>query len=109
MCSSTLSLTWRLGGMGGQRHASVALPTRRTRYPLYRKLSVPQGRSGRLRKILPNRDFFFFTKIGVLGARVFSHCLRAFADRMLSQIAWQQQSHCSVYFATRDCRPLVVI
>ena len=28
-----------------------SLPTRKTRYPLYRKLSGPQGRSGQVRKI----------------------------------------------------------
>ena len=38
-------------GVGGQRHATVALPRGKTRYPLYRRLSGPQGRSGRMRKI----------------------------------------------------------
>ena len=40
-------------GVGGQRHAAAALPPGKTRYPLYRKLSGPQGRSGRVRKISP--------------------------------------------------------
>ena len=35
----------------GQRHASAALPPGKTRYPLYRRLGGPQGRSGRVRKI----------------------------------------------------------
>jgi hypothetical protein len=35
--------------VGGQRHAPAALPPRKTRYPLYRRL----GRSGRVRKISP--------------------------------------------------------
>jgi hypothetical protein len=42
MCSSTLSLTSTLDGVGGQRHASVALSPRNTRYPLYRRLGGPR-------------------------------------------------------------------
>ena len=40
-------------GVGGQHHALAALPPGRTRYPLYRRLGRPQGRSGRRRKISP--------------------------------------------------------
>ena len=40
-------------GVGGQRHAPAALPPGKTRYPLYRRLDGPQGRSGRVRKISP--------------------------------------------------------
>ena len=39
--------------VGGQRHAPAALPPGKTRYPLYWRLGGPQGRSGRVRKILP--------------------------------------------------------
>ena len=39
--------------MRGQRHAPAALPPGKTRYPSYRRLGEPQGRSGRLRKISP--------------------------------------------------------
>jgi hypothetical protein len=35
----------------GQRHALAALPPEKTRYPLFRRLGGPQGRSGRLQKI----------------------------------------------------------
>ena len=38
-------------GVGGQRHAPAALEPGITRYPLYRRLGGPQGRSGRVRKI----------------------------------------------------------
>jgi hypothetical protein len=38
-------------GVGGQHHAPAALPPGNTRYPLYRRLGEPQGRSGRVRKI----------------------------------------------------------
>ena len=40
-------------GVGGQRHAPVSLSPGKTRYPLYRRLDGPQGRSGRVRKISP--------------------------------------------------------
>ena len=43
--------------MGGQRHASAALPPGKSRYPFYRRLGGPQGRSGRLRKISPPPGF----------------------------------------------------
>jgi hypothetical protein len=37
--------------MGGQHHGPAALPPGKTRYPLYRRLSGPQGQSRRVRKI----------------------------------------------------------
>ena len=56
MYSSTLPLTLALDGVGGQ-HAPAALPPGKTRYPLYRRLGGPQGRSGQVRKIsLPHPD-----------------------------------------------------
>jgi hypothetical protein len=39
--------------VGGQRHAPAALPPGKTRYPLYKRLDEPQGRSGRGRIIMP--------------------------------------------------------
>ena len=44
-------------GLGGQRHAQAALPLGMTRYPLYRRLGRPQGRSGVVRKISPPPGF----------------------------------------------------
>ena len=38
-------------GVGGHHHAPAVLPPGKTRYPLYRRLGRPQGRSGRVRKI----------------------------------------------------------
>jgi hypothetical protein len=56
MYTFTLSLTSALDGVRGQRHAAVGLP-QGIRYPLYRKLGGPQGRSGRVWKISsPQRD-----------------------------------------------------
>jgi hypothetical protein len=44
-------------GVGGQRHALAALPPGMTRYPLYRGLGRPEGRSGRVLKISPPPGF----------------------------------------------------
>jgi hypothetical protein len=43
--------------VGGQHHAPAALPPRKTRYPLYRRLGGPQGSSERVRKISPPPGF----------------------------------------------------
>jgi len=40
-------------GVGGQRHAPVALPPGKVRYPLFRRLGELQSRSGQVRKISP--------------------------------------------------------
>ena len=37
-------------GFGDQRNAPAALPPGKTRYPLYRRLDGPRGRSGQVRK-----------------------------------------------------------
>ena len=44
-------------GIGGQRHAPDALPRAKTRYPLYRRLTEPQGWSGRVQKTSPPSGF----------------------------------------------------
>jgi hypothetical protein len=44
-------------GVDGQLHAPAALPPGKTRYPLYRRLGGPQGRSGRVLKISPPPGF----------------------------------------------------
>ena len=40
-------------GEGSASRPGRSLPPRKTRYPLYRKLDGPQGRSGQVRKISP--------------------------------------------------------
>jgi hypothetical protein len=50
-------LTLKLEGVCGQHYAPAALPPGKTRYPLYRRLGGPQGRSGRVRKISPPPGF----------------------------------------------------
>ena len=44
-------------GVGGQRHVPAVLPPGKIRYPLYRRLGGPQGRSGRVWKISPLPGF----------------------------------------------------
>ena len=43
--------------VGGQRHAPVALPPGKNRYPSHRRLSEPQARSGQVPKISPPPEF----------------------------------------------------
>ena len=59
MYRSTVPSTSALDGGGWSTpcHALAALPLGKTRYPLYRRLGGPQGRSGRVRKILPSLGF----------------------------------------------------
>ena len=56
MYSYTLSLTSAPDGVGGQRHYSAALPSGKTRYPLYRRLDGLHVRSGQVQKISPYQD-----------------------------------------------------
>jgi hypothetical protein len=42
--------------VGSQHHAPAALPPGNTRYPLYRRLGGPQGRSDVCEKSRPYRD-----------------------------------------------------
>jgi hypothetical protein len=44
-------------GVGGQRQAMAALPSRKTQYPLYKRLDGTLYRSGRVRKISPPPEF----------------------------------------------------
>jgi len=57
MYSSTPFLTSAVeGGEGSTSRPGRTLPPRKTRYPLYRRLGGPQGRSGHVRKISPPPD-----------------------------------------------------
>ena len=44
-------------GVDSQRHVLAALHPGINRYPLFRRLGGPQGRSGQVRKILPPPGF----------------------------------------------------
>ena len=55
--SSTLFLTTALeGGEGSASYPCRTLPPGNTRYPFYRRLGGPEGRSGQVRKISPHQD-----------------------------------------------------
>ena len=45
------------GGEGSASRPGRYLPPGKTRYPLYRRLAEPQGRSGQVRKISPPPEF----------------------------------------------------
>jgi hypothetical protein len=45
------------GGEGSASRPGRSLPTGKTRYPFYRRLGGPQGRSGQVRKISPTAGF----------------------------------------------------
>ena len=57
MYSSTLPLTSALDVGRWSTPHPAALPPGKTRYPLYRRLGGPQGRSGRVRKTRPSPGF----------------------------------------------------
>jgi hypothetical protein len=65
-------------GVGGQRQAPTALSTGMTRYPLYRRLVRPQGRSGRVLKISPPPGFDPRT-VQLVASRYTDHAIPAHA------------------------------
>ena len=71
-------------GVGGQRHAAAALLPGMTRYPLYRRLGGPQGRSGRVRKISPPSGFDLRTVQPVA-----SRCTGGAIPARYDQYAWK--------------------
>jgi len=57
MYSPTLSLTLIRDEVGSRCHAPAALPPRKNRYPLYRRLGGSQGQSEQVQKILSPPEF----------------------------------------------------
>jgi hypothetical protein len=72
-------------GVGGQRHAPAALPPEMTRYPWYRRLGRPQGRSGRVPKISPPPGFDPRTAQPV-ASRYTDYANPAHHDQFLSEL-----------------------
>jgi hypothetical protein len=70
-------------GVGGHRHAQAALSPGKTRYPLYRRLSGPQSRPGRVRKISAPPGFVPRTVQPVAGRYLGPRC-----DALLTLIHW---------------------
>ena len=82
--SSTLPSTLALDGVGSQHHTSAALPPGKTRYPLYKRLGGPQGRTGRGRKISPppHRDSIpgpsRTQRVAIPTLRVLNYCTTSY-------------------------------
>jgi hypothetical protein len=82
----------------GQRHASSALPPGKTRYPLYRRLGRPQGRSGQVRKVFPPSKFDPRT-VQPVASRYTDWALPAHnCDRQENEMCFScRKRHCLVY------------
>jgi hypothetical protein len=77
--SSTLFLTSALeGGEGSTSHSGCNLPPGKTRYPFYRRLVGPQGRSGQVWKISPALGFDPRT-VQPIGSRYTDYATRTLA------------------------------
>jgi hypothetical protein len=80
--SSTLFLTSALeGGEGSASRPDRNLPPGKNRYPLYRRLGGPQGRSGQVRKISPPPGFDPRTVQAVGSCYIYVGCVVAKASR----------------------------
>jgi hypothetical protein len=72
-------------GVMSQSHAPAALyPQGKTRYPLYKRLGGPQGRSGQVRKILPPPGFDPRTVQSVVSTRPTAD----FNNKCISVFCW---------------------
>jgi len=78
--------------VGGQRHAPAALSSAKTRYPLYRRLVAPQGRSGLALKISPPPGF---------DPRTVQHVASRYT--VSSTVYWNFAAHVNWLFVF--CRP----
>jgi len=85
-------------GLGGQLHAPAALhPGEETRYPFYRRLVRPQGRSERVQKISPPPGFDPWTVQPI--ASLYIHCAipaHNYKGRALGQLLKLSSQQCTV-------------
>jgi hypothetical protein len=85
MYSSTLFLTSALeGGEGSASRPGRTSPPGKTRYPLYRRLVGPQGRSGQVRKISPPPGFDPRT-VQPVGSRYTDYATRPTSTEVLGE------------------------
>ena len=96
--SSTLSLTLALHG-GGVVNACLGhfTPGKKTRYPLYRRLGEPQGRSGRVLNISSQPGFDPWTVYKTFQERnlffLFSNYRTKNIKLLLGKISWCRLCH----------------
>src|SRR5215471_6922191 len=79
------------GDEGSASGSDRSLPPGKTRYPLYRRLGEPQGRSGQVRKISPSPGFDPRT-------------VQPVASRYTDYASWPTHLYMyRIYFAKRRC------
>jgi len=91
--------------VGGQRHASAALPAGKTRYPLYRRLGGSQGRSERLRKRSPPLGFDPRT-VQPVASRYTDWTIPAQLRRCMVRRVWGRTSINGDLYQSECCRSL---
>jgi hypothetical protein len=93
MYSCTLSSTSALDGVGCQRHSPATSPLGKTRYPLYRRVGGPQGRSGRVQKISLPSGFDSRTVQPVASRYTDCAIPTTFAAAEVKMIMWKRLWH----------------
>jgi hypothetical protein len=100
---STLFLTVALeGGEWSASRPGRTLPPGKTRYPLYRRLGGPQGRSGLVRKISPPPGFDPRT-VQPVGSRQTDCATRPTVTTELSQTNINSNSKMTASISTGNC------
>ena len=88
--------------VAGQRHAPAALHPGVTRYPLYRRMVRPQGRSGRVLKTSHSPGFDPRT-VQLVASRYTNYAIRAHCSQWVLGLflrgkpAWARNSHLSPF------------
>ena len=85
------------GGEGSASSPGRSLPPEKTRYPLYRRLGGPQGRSGQVRKTSPPLGFDP-RKVQPVASRYTDYATRPLLSCKVS--FYCQLSHTTLYFVT---------
>ena len=89
------------GGEGSASRPGRSLPPGKTRYPLYRRLGGPQGRSGQVRKISPSPGFDSRTVIQQVYINIFSRFTNHVYPAIWREIFWNLYFHSIQFFLTR--------
>ena len=92
------------GGEGSASRPGSSLPPGKTRYPLYRRLGSPQGRSGQVRKISPPPGFDPRT-VQPVASRYIDYATRRTASPV-GRGKWS--ASCSILFCPRETDPCTI-